>query len=161
METIGAAALQYLSSLVYRPDAGIVIGMIPLTGVYWRDEIPDHVVLLEDLPEEDCRQVLRLFCIRKLIWRRKQLSAEDLEFWESAKNQVPACPVFQRLEPSRDIVRADRSIERHMDACEAAFELEAEANERGEAYPDVDTEKTFAERRKLAYRKRLQREAQE
>lgn len=123
METIGAAALQYLSSLVYRPDAGVVIGMIPLTGIYWTDEIPDHD-LIRVLPEEDCHQVYRIFCIRKLIWRRKQLSLEDQEFWESAKSRVPACPLFQRLEPPRDIVRADRRIERQMDACEAALEVE-------------------------------------
>ena len=134
--------------------------MIPFTGVYWTDEIPDSD-LTQALPEEDCHQVWRIFGIRQLIWRRRQLSAEDLGFWGSARNRVSACPVFQRLEPSRDIVRADRRIERQMDACEAALELEAEANERGEAYPDVDTEKTFAERRKLAYRKRPQREAQE
>jgi predicted Rdx family selenoprotein len=131
METIGAAALQYLSSLVYRPDAGIVLGMIPWTGVYWTDEIPDSDLILA-LPEEDCHQVFRIFCIRQLIWRRKQLSLEDQEFWESAKSRVPTCPVFHRLEPSRDIVRADRRIERQMDACEAALEAEAEANKDAE-----------------------------
>jgi hypothetical protein len=121
METIGAAALQYLSSLVYRPDEGVVVGMIPLTGIYWTDEIPDHD-LIQALPEEDRHQVYRIFCIRKLIWRRKQLSPEDQELWESAKSHVPACPLFQRLEPTRDIVRADRRIERQMDACEAALD---------------------------------------
>lgn len=76
METIGATALQYLSSLVYRPDAGIVIDTIPFTGVYWTDEIPDHVNLRQDLREEECWQLLRLFCVRQLIWERKQLNAE-------------------------------------------------------------------------------------
>lgn len=144
METIGAAASQYFSSLVYRPDAGIVLGIIPWTGAYWTDEIPDSD-LIQALPEEDCYQVWRIFGIRQLIWRRKQLSAEDLEFWESAKSRVPACPVFHRQEPSRDIVRADRRIERQMDACEAALDLD----------PEAEVYETFAERRKLAYHKRI------
>ena len=138
METIGAATLQYLSSLVYQLDAEVVVGMIPLTGIYWTDEIPDHD-LIQALPKDDCHQVYRIFCIRKLIWRRKPLSTEDHEFWELARSRVPACPVFQRLEPSRDIVRADRRIERQMDACEAAFAREAEANQNVEEPRSTDS----------------------
>ena len=127
METMSETGLNYLASLVYRPDAEVVVGMIPLTGIYWTDEIPDDGQLLA-LPEDDKWQVLRLFCIRKLIWRKKELSREAQDFWESAQKHAPGCPVFQRLEPSREIVRADRRIERQMDACEAALEAEARAN---------------------------------
>lgn len=123
----GAAALRYFASLVYRPDAGAVLGMIPLTGIYWVDEIPDHDQIAA-LPENERWQVYNLFLIRKLIWRKKELSLEDQWFWESVRKQVPACPLFQRLEPSREIVRADRRIERQMDRCEAALEAEARAN---------------------------------
>ncbi len=126
MDKIGAAALKYLASLEYRPDADMVMGMIPLTGVYWVDEIPDHSQI-RALPEREQLQIYRLFSIRKLIWRRKEISREDQEFWESVQQQVPACPLFQRLEPSREIVRADRRIERQMDACEAAMESELNA----------------------------------
>ncbi len=125
MEEIGTAALQYLASLEYRPDAKAILGMIPLTGIYWVDEIPDHSQI-RALPENEQSQVYRLFLIRKLVWRRKKLSQEDQEFWESIQKQIPGCPLFQRLEPSREIVRADKRIERQMDACEAA--LEAEVN---------------------------------
>ena len=123
MEKIGAAALNYLASLEYRPGAEMVLGTIPLTGIYWVDEIADHSQI-RALPKNEQLQVYRLFCIRKSIWRRKELSREDQEFWASVQKQVPACPLFQRLEPSRGIVRADRRIERQMDACEAAMESE-------------------------------------
>lgn len=126
MEEISAAALEYLASLEYRPDAEVVLGMIPLTGIYWDDEIPGDHERIRALPENERSQVYRLFCIRKWIWRRKELSREDQKFWESVQKQVPACPLFRRLKPSREIVRADKRIERQMDACEAA--LEAEAN---------------------------------
>ena len=46
VEEIGTAALQYLASLEYRPDAKAILGMIPLTGIYWVDEIPDHSQLV-------------------------------------------------------------------------------------------------------------------
>ena len=105
--------------------------MIPWSRTYWTNERPDHD-LIRAQPEEHGHQVFRIFCIRQLIWRRKQLSLEDQEFWESAKSRVSTCPVFHRLEPSRDIVRADRRIERQMDACEAALEAEAEANKDAE-----------------------------
>ena len=127
MATIGTAALKYLSSLAYLPDADVVMGMIPFTGVYWVDEIPDHD-LIQALPEEDCHQVYRVFCIRKLIWRREKLSPEQREFWHLVKSQVPGCPIFQRLKPSREVLRVDVCVEREFDAFEAAMEAEAEAN---------------------------------
>lgn len=129
MATIGAPALRYLSSLVHQPDAETVIGMIPFTGVYWTDEIPDHD-LIQALPEDDRHQVYRVFAIRKLIWRRIKLNSEDREFWELVKNEVPGCPVFQRLKPSREVFRADVCVEREFDAFEDALEAEAEANKQ-------------------------------
>jgi len=134
MATIGAAALKYLSSLVYQPDADVVTGMIPFTGVYWMDEIPDHD-LVHALPEEDCHQVHRVLGIRKLIWRRQKLSPETKDFWELVKNQVPNCPVFQRLKPSREVLRVDVCVEREFDAFEAAMEAEATANSEDEEKP--------------------------
>ena len=126
MKEIGAAALKYLASLEYRPDAEMVVGMIPLTGIYWVDEIPDNHQQISLLPEMERLQVYGLFCMRKLIWRGQHLSREQQELWQSVQTQVPNCPLFQRLEPSRTIVRADRRIERRMDACEAAMAAEVE-----------------------------------
>jgi hypothetical protein len=81
MASVSESVLRYFSSLVYRSDAGMVLGMIPFTGIYWTDEISDHKVI-RALPEDDQWQVYRVFCIRKRIWRRWELDPESLAFWE-------------------------------------------------------------------------------
>jgi hypothetical protein len=136
MASVRERVLRYFSALVYRPDAGCVLGMIPFTGVYWDDEIPDHEAI-EALGEEARWQVYRLFCLRRLLWRRVKLNAEQREFWESVKSQVPECPVFQRMRPSIEVLRADVCVNREFDAFEAAMDAELEAEEKKANKPDT------------------------
>ncbi len=104
-------ALEFLCPLKYRQDAERRVSWIPLGGIYWTDEIPDPLAF-QELPEADRSLILRLFCIRFRIWNGEELSADDHTFWESARQQVPDSPVFQRLTLSPDDRRAQQEFER-------------------------------------------------
>jgi hypothetical protein len=123
MEEISAKVLKYFASLEYRPDAECVLGMIPFTGVYWADEIPDHD-LITALGEKNRWRVYRLFAIRRLLWRRKPLEPDAREYWELIKSRVPDCPVFQRMRPSIEVLRADVCVNREFDKFEAEMDAE-------------------------------------
>jgi hypothetical protein len=74
---------------------------MPLSGIYWDDEIPDLRALLS-LGEDDKMQYLCLFAIRIRLWRSEALSDEDQNLWDTVRTQVPTCPVFMRLNISDD-----------------------------------------------------------
>lgn len=106
MQKLGQAALDYLSALTYRPGAARLSSLLPLSGIYWEDEIPDLVRLMH-LPEQELMQVYRLFHIRFKLWANEPLSFSDEEFWHDARSRVPRCPLFMRLHPSADDLRAN------------------------------------------------------
>jgi hypothetical protein len=74
---------------------------MPLSGIYWDDEIPDLQALFL-LGEDDVMQYLRLFAIRIRLWRGEALNHEDQNLWDMVRAQAPRCPVFMRLEISDD-----------------------------------------------------------
>ena len=112
--SLSAIAAGYLSELTYRPDAERSICWIPLGGIYWQDELPDFWDFMK-LPEEDRKQILRLFAIRFQLWDNTTSSEEDERFWNAATSQVPACPIFRRLELSADDRKSQNDVEQHFE----------------------------------------------
>jgi hypothetical protein len=88
--------LAYLSTLTYRGDAARKVCWLPLSGIYWEDELPD-IHDLRRIPEGDRHQILRLFGIRLRIWKGQALSDESQLFWDEIHWQVPEWAFFQRL----------------------------------------------------------------
>jgi hypothetical protein len=83
---------------------------MPLSGIYWDDEIPDHGALFS-LGEDDKMQYLRLLAIRIRLWRSEALNDEDQNLWDTVRILVPTCPVFMRLEISDDDRKTQREAE--------------------------------------------------
>ena len=100
----------YLSKLSYRTDAERRSCLLPLSGIYWEDEIPDFHQL-HQLSEDDQIQILRLFGIRLKIWEAQALSKDDQDFWDAARSQIPNFPVFHRLNPTPEELREQKEIE--------------------------------------------------
>lgn len=50
-------------ALTYRAESKRLVSLMPLSGIYWDDEIPDLRALFS-LGEDDKMQYLRLFAIR-------------------------------------------------------------------------------------------------
>lgn len=98
---LNETALAYLSPLTYRADAKLKVCFVPLSGIYWDDEIP-HLRHFMHLPEDSLVQILRLFGIRYRIWQSLSLTEDDRQYWNYAKSQLPDCPIFQRLKLSQD-----------------------------------------------------------
>lgn len=98
---LSETALAYLSALTYRPAAERRTCVLPISGIYWEDEIPDLHQLMK-LPEGALVQILRLFHIRYRIWQGTPLVEDEQHIWNSAKSLWPDCPLFQRVELSRD-----------------------------------------------------------
>ena len=55
---------------------------------------------------------------RKKIWKAEVLNSSDQKFWQATRNLVPHCPLFWRVDPSPDVIRADACIERELDVFE-------------------------------------------
>jgi len=100
----------HLSTLTYRADAVMKVCWLPLSGIYWEDELPD-MGDLRSMPEEDVHQILRLFGTRVRIWRGEALSDESQMFWDEMRAQVRAWAFFQRLTLSADHQRAQTEAE--------------------------------------------------
>jgi hypothetical protein len=99
---------KYLASLVYSKDAQRIGSIMPLGGIYWKDEIPDFPALRQ-LPDHVKGEIYRIIRIRYDLWDDKELSPEDIKFLEFARLQVPDCPIFQRLVLSEDDRLAQKS----------------------------------------------------
>jgi hypothetical protein len=107
-------AKAYLDTLCFEDDAPLKACYLPLSGIYWQDEIPDMTAFAR-LPDVALRDVLALFGIRVKIWRHDELPAEDLQFWAAARIQVPDCPIFRRLAASAVEIAADEQIKEAAD----------------------------------------------
>jgi len=94
-------ATQYLEGGVFDPAAERDQSIVPLGGIYWKDEIPDWDRFLE-LSEADQMAILRLFSIRFQLWAGQELSADDAAYWGGARSLFPGCPIFQRLKLSAE-----------------------------------------------------------
>ena len=99
--SLSSSLIAYMSALTYRADSKRLVSLMPLSGIYWDDEIPDLRGLLS-LGEDDKMLYLRLFAIRIRLWRSEALSDEDQNLWDTVRTQVPTCPVFMRLHISDD-----------------------------------------------------------
>ncbi len=102
-------ATEYLEKLTYNASAERDTSIVPLGGIYWKDEIPDWDAFHE-LPEEDKNNILSLFSIRFEIWDGTVLSAESAAYWAEARSLFPRCPIFQRLMLSADDKQAQEAV---------------------------------------------------
>jgi len=123
---LDSAVVSCLSKLSYRPDALQQVCIVPLSGIYWEDEMPAISELFR-LAESSQLQLFRLFSIRHKVWDGETLSMEDQQFWDAAREQVPSAALFQRITLSTADQRAYREARQ---SCEHEFEqLFADADE--------------------------------
>jgi hypothetical protein len=108
---LSETAVAFLSPLTFKANAKREASLIPLGGIYWDDEIPDFDLLLA-LPEQDHKLVFRLFSIRFTLWAGEALSESAQAFLDEARSQVPAYPLFQRLNLSPADRKAQEEAER-------------------------------------------------
>ncbi len=116
-----------LKKLPARADAQLGASLVPIGSICWDDENPSWAELSDG--ERDA--ILRLFGIRFQIWDDEPLSAEDREFWEAARAQVPTFALFHHLKLSAE----DR---------EARKNAEEEANNLWDSFGPQLTEKPSA-----------------
>jgi len=82
---LNEASATHLAGLAYRPEAKRCVCLLPLSGIFWEDEIPDFRMLLK-MAEDDRDQIYRLFAIRFSIWDGDKLSHDDQRFWDVARS---------------------------------------------------------------------------
>ncbi len=107
---LSGITLAYLSTLTYRVDAAQKVCWLPLSGIYWEDELPD-IHDLTRIPKDDRNQILRLFGMRLRIWKGEALSDECQLFWDEMHWQVPEWAFFQRLMVSAGDLGAQAAAE--------------------------------------------------
>ena len=66
--------LGFLSTLTYREEAKRQVCWLPLSGIFWEDEMPD-IHYLNKVPETDRNQIFLLFTIRVRLWKGEALLA--------------------------------------------------------------------------------------
>ncbi len=101
-------AVAALSSLEFRADAKQKI--VFFSAVIWEDELPEGRTFSR-LQREDRRQILRLLGMRVQLWRGKELSKEDLEFWEATRAQLPNWPLWRRLTATAETLESQDAAE--------------------------------------------------
>jgi hypothetical protein len=116
----------YLSTLTYRSDAERRVSWLPVSGIYWEDEMPD-MGHLRKIPEDDFNQIMRLFGIRSILWKHESLNEDNERFWDTARSQVPSWAFFRRTTISVDDQNAQDQAERA--AAEVVEVLTADADE--------------------------------
>lgn len=93
--------LGVLSTFNYRADAKRQVSWLPLSGIYWEDELPD-LRYLNKIPENDRNQILRLFASRVRLWKGEVLSDTQQQLWDTTYSQIPQWAFFQRNHISSD-----------------------------------------------------------
>src|SRR4051794_34463102 len=96
---LSETTIGFLSTLTYRSDAVRQVYWLPWSGIYWDDELPDHLL---NIPKEDRHQLFRLFSIRQRHWKGEAVSVADQEFWDATFSRVPHWAFFHRQEISAD-----------------------------------------------------------
>src|SRR5215469_15199084 len=118
--------LGFLSTLTYREEAKRQVCWLPLSGIFWEDEMPD-IHYLNKIPENDRNQIFLLFTIRVRLWKGEALSDTEQQLWDATYSEVPKWAFFQRNRISSDDQRAQEDAEQGgADALEA---LLADADE--------------------------------
>ena len=118
--------LGFLSTLTYRADATRQVCWLPLSGIYWEDEMPD-IHYLNKIPESDRNQIFCLFTTRVRLWKGEVLSDAEQQLWDATYSEVPQWAFFQRNHISADDQQAQEDAEQGgADALEA---LLADADE--------------------------------
>ena len=123
---LSESTVAHLNSLTYRPDAERKICWLPLSGIFWDDEMPNMRLLITG-PEADRIQVLRMFGMRAHLWKGRPLSDEDQQLWDSTRAQVPDWAFFRHLEVSADDQSAQEQA--HQDSAAILEYMMADADE--------------------------------
>ena len=106
-------AIAYLQPLTFSKTARRLACFLPLGGIYWDDEIPDFLTLLEmprkiDLGFLNCSLFASRFGVG---WKWKQ---EKELFLEEARAQIPDYALFQRLILSDEDRAAQEQVEKDL-----------------------------------------------
>jgi hypothetical protein len=114
--------------LSYEDGVPLTVCYLPLSGIYWQDEILDMTAFAR-LPDLVLRDLLALFGIRAKIWRHDEMTAGELQFWADARVEIPNCPIFRRLAPSAEEMAADKQLKEACDEIFAALIQDADSVE--------------------------------
>ena len=108
---LSPSLVTYMSALTYQAESKRLVSLMPLSGIYWDDEIPDLDALFS-LGEDDKMQYLRLFAIRIRLWRGEALNVRKTRTCGIRYvTQVPTCPVFMRSEYFKEDRKTQREAE--------------------------------------------------
>jgi hypothetical protein len=106
--------LACLSKLTYQAEAKSMVSWLPLAGIYWEDEMPEHSYL-RTISEDDRHQIYRLFGIRTRIWKRRALSDDQQQLWNETRLRIPGWAVFHRLSISADLQQTQDAAQQDSD----------------------------------------------
>jgi len=109
---LSESTVALLAGFTYRTDAKRGINYLPLSGIYWNDELPNSH-LWRELPKDDYRELIRLFALRRKICRSQSLSDAEKQFWDIARSTVPDWALFSRTTFSE----ADRKVDAMVYRC--------------------------------------------
>lgn len=107
---LSETTLGFLSTLTYRADARRLASWLPLSGIYWEDEMPD-IHFLHKIPESDRIQIIRMFGIRVRMWNGQDLSDTQEQLWDATYSKVPQWAFFRRIHISDDDLRAQENAQ--------------------------------------------------
>ena len=99
----------YIRDMKYNPEAGIISNYLPLTMLYWEDEITEEVA--DTWSEDDKFWIYILVRIRCEMWKGNLVEDEDMEIWDHCLSTYPDCPIFKRINVDQSIIDSQLALE--------------------------------------------------
>lgn len=107
---LSVTTVDYLRTLHFDPSSERLSFFLPLSVIYWSDEIPDASTLKR--PQDGTYdQIMLLLRIRLQLWFGETVSVDDQAFWNAAVQCSPDCPIFQRLSLTEEDFEAQYDAE--------------------------------------------------
>ncbi|MCP4143178.1 MAG: hypothetical protein GY755_23305 [Chloroflexi bacterium] len=82
MKELSIKAIELFKPLKVNENAEIHQSILPYSGIYWGDEIPDKKKFFK-LSEEDRNIIWSIMEIRRKLWCKENLKDSDTIQWES------------------------------------------------------------------------------
>lgn len=89
--------------LAYSSSSPMMYMYLPFSGPYWVDE---GVRGISHLPRKAKYEVIALFVARMKGWGGRSLTEEEASLWNQCLSDFPECPIFRRLEPTPQVLKA-------------------------------------------------------
>jgi len=99
----------YLRNSKFNPAAGIISNYMPLTMLYWEDELTEEVT--ETWGDADKFGIYILLRVRCQLWKGRQPEPGHMKIWNQCLVTYLECPIFKRITVPQSVIDDQLALE--------------------------------------------------